>query len=155
MYPPLRSKRHIDAVLQAIQDDTIDCFTTDHAPHTEPDKLKSFQDAANGFVGLETSFAVMNTYLVKAGYIELKKWIEKMTYAPAKIIRIDEKKWHLSLWADADISIFDPNEEWIVDEKKFFSKGKNSPFIGKTLQGKTVYTIVGGRVKYKQWTIIS
>ena len=155
MYPPLRSKRHIDAIIKAIQDDTVDVFTTDHAPHTEPDKLKSFQDAANGFVWLETSFAVMNTYLVKAGHIDLKKWIEKMTYAPAKIIRIDEKKWHLSIGADADISIFDPNEEWIVDEKKFFSKGKNSPYIWKTLKGKTVYTIVGGKMKYKQWTIIS
>lgn len=154
MYPPLRSKRHIDAVIQAIQDDTIDCFTTDHAPHTEPDKLKSFQDAANGFVGLETSFAVMNTYLVKAGHIDLKKWIEKMSYAPAKIIRIDEKKWHLSIGADADISIFDPNEEWIVDEKEFFSKGKNSPFIGKTLQGKSVYTIVAGKVKFEKWVIL-
>ena len=66
MYPPLRSQRHIDAVIEAIKDDTIDAFTTDHAPHTEPEKLASFQDALNGFVGLETSLAVMYTYLVKA-----------------------------------------------------------------------------------------
>jgi dihydroorotase len=154
MYPPLRSQRHIDAVIKAIQDDTIDAFTTDHAPHTQPDKLKSFQDAANGFVWLETSFAVMNTYLVKAWHITIKKWIEKMTYWPAKIIRVDEKKWHLSLWADADISIFDPNEKWVVDEKKFFSKGKNSPFIGKTLQGKAIYTIVGGKLKFEKGEVL-
>jgi dihydroorotase len=73
MYPPLRSQRHIDAVIEAIKDDTIDAFTTDHAPHTEPEKLRSFQDAVNGFVGLETSLAVMHTYLVEAGHISLMK----------------------------------------------------------------------------------
>lgn len=73
MYPPLRSQRHLDAVIEAIKDDTIDAFTTDHAPHTEPEKLRSFQDAVNGFVGLETSLAVMNTYLVKASHISLVK----------------------------------------------------------------------------------
>lgn len=73
MYPPLRSQRHVDAVIEAIKDDTIDAFTTDHAPHTEPEKLRSFQDAVNGFVGLETSLAIMNTYLVKAGHISLVK----------------------------------------------------------------------------------
>ena len=89
MYPPLRSQRHINAVIEAIKDDTIDAFTTDHAPHTEPDKLKSFEDASNGFIGLETSLAVMNTYLVEAGHISLMKGIEKMTYGPAKILGLN------------------------------------------------------------------
>jgi len=79
MYPPLRSQRHIDAVIEAINDDTIDAFTTDHAPHTEPDKLKAFADAPNGFIGLETSFAVAYSYLVQTGKVSLEKVIEKFT----------------------------------------------------------------------------
>lgn len=146
MYPPLRSREHVDAIIVGIKDGTVDCFTTDHAPHIEPDKIKAFQDAAFGFVGLETSFATMNTYLVKAGHIDLVTGIEKMTSAPAKIIGVN--KGHLSVGADADIAIFDTEKEWVVDEKKFFSKGKNSPFIGKSLTGKAIYTIVGGKIKF-------
>ncbi|MBI5470667.1 dihydroorotase [Candidatus Kaiserbacteria bacterium] len=152
MYPPLRSQDHIDAIIEGIKDDTVDCFTTDHAPHIEPDKIKAFQDAAFGFVGLETSFAVMNTYLVKKKHIDFSKGIEKMTIAPAKIIGVD--KGHLSVGADADIAIFDTDKEWIVDAKKFFSKGKNSPFIGKKLTGKAVYTIVGGKIRYSEGEIV-
>lgn len=152
IYPPLRSQEHLDAVIKGIQDDTVDCFTTDHAPHIESDKIKPFQDAAFGFVGLETSFAVMNTYLVKKNLVDFVKGIEKMTIAPAKIIGID--RGHLSVGADADIAIFDTEKEWVVDEKKFFSKGKNSPFIGKKLIGKALYTIVGGRVKYENSEIV-
>lgn len=152
VYPPLRSSEHIEAVIKGIEDDTIDCFTTDHAPHIEPDKLKPFQDAAFGFVGLETSFAAMNTYLVNKDHIDLAKGIKKMTVGPAQIIGID--KGHLSVGADADIAIFDVDTKWIVDQKKFFSKGKNSPFIGKELMGKAVYTIVGGKVKYDNGAIV-
>ncbi len=152
MYPPLRDQSHIDEIIKAIQDDTIDAFTTDHAPHTEPDKLLPFQDAAMGFVGLETSFAVMHTYLVEPGHVDLSHGIKKMTTGPADILRID--KWHLSLGADADISIFDLKEKWIVDETKFFSKWKSSPYIGKELTGKAVYTIVGGKVKFEKGEIV-
>ncbi|MEK7601414.1 MAG: dihydroorotase [Patescibacteria group bacterium] len=153
MYPPLRSQEHIDAIIAGIKDGTVDAFTTDHAPHIEPEKLKAFQDAAFGTVGLETSFAVMNTYLVKPKHISLKQGIEKMTSSPARIIGIN--KGHLSKGADADIAIFDTEKEWVVDEKKFLSKGKNSAFIGKKLRGKAVYTIVGGVVKYDNGTIIA
>lgn len=79
MYPPLRSQDHVDAVIEAINDDTIDAFTTDHAPHTQPDKLMAFADAPNGFVGLETALGVAYSYLVKTGKVELSKVIEKMT----------------------------------------------------------------------------
>ena len=153
MYPPLRSQKHVDAVIEGIKDDTIDALTTDHAPHIEPDKLKSFDDAAFGSTGLETSFAVMNTYLVKPGRMQLAQAIGKMTVAPAKIIGI--KKGNLSVGADADIAIFDPNKEWVVDEKKSFSKGKNCVFNGKKLIGRALYTIVGGRVKYEHGSIVT
>jgi dihydroorotase len=148
MYPPLRSQEHIDAIIEAIKDGTIDAFTTDHAPHIEPEKLKTFQDAASGTVGLETSFAVMYTYLVKKKHLTLAEGIEKMTIGPARIAGLD--KGHLSEGADADIAIFDPEKQWVVDEKQFFSKGKNSVFIGKKLSGKTMYTIVGGSVRFEK-----
>jgi dihydroorotase len=146
MYPPLRSEEHVKAVIAAIKDGTVDAFTTDHAPHIEPEKLASFQDAAFGTVGLETSFAVMYTYLVLQKHITLMRGIEKMTSGPARILGID--KGHLSVGADADIAIFDTKKVWKVDPKQFFSKGKNSAFTGKKLTGKAIYTIVGGSVKF-------
>lgn len=146
MYPPLRSADHIAAIIEGIKDDTFDAFTTDHAPHIEPEKLEPFIDAAFGSVGLETSFAVMNTYLVKAGHIGLSKGISKMTVEPARIMRLN--KGTLSVGADADIAIFDTNLQWVVDGKAGFSKGKNCVFDGKKLTGRAVTTIVGGRVKY-------
>jgi dihydroorotase len=153
MYPPLRSQEHIDAVIKGIKDGTIDAFTTDHAPHIEPDKLKAFQDAAFGSIGLETSFAVMNTYLVKPRHLSFLQGIEKMTVGPAKIIGIN--KGHLSVGADADIAIFDVEKVWVPEAGKSFSKAKNCVFNGKKLTGKAVYTIVGGRVKYDNGTIVT
>lgn len=152
MYPPLRSRDHVDAIVEAIKDDVIDAFTTDHAPHIEPDKLEPFKHAAFGSIGLETSFAVMNSYLVKAGHISLSKGISKMTNGPAAVARLD--KGSLSVGADADITIFDPDENWIVDAKQSFSKGKNCVFDGKELTGKVHYTIVDGHVRFKQGEII-
>lgn len=153
MYPPLRSEEHLEAVIAGIKDGTIDAITTDHAPHIEPDKIKTFQDAAFGFVGLETSFAVVNTYLVKTKKVPLVTCIQKMTIGPAQILRIN--KGTLSVGADADIALFDLDAEWVVNEKKFFSKGKNSPYIGKKLIGKAVQTIVGGMTKYKDGKIVA
>jgi dihydroorotase len=153
MYPPLRTRDHIAAIIEGIKDDTFDAFTTDHAPHIEPEKLEPFVRATSGSTGLETSFAAMNTYLVEAGHIPFIKGISKMTAEPAKIIRVN--KGTLSVGADADIAIFDRNKEWIVNAAtQSFSKGKNCVFNGKRLKGKAVCTIVGGRVKYKDGKIV-
>lgn len=152
MYPPLRSKDHVEAIVEGIKDDTYDAFTTDHAPHIEPDKLKPFQDAAFGTIGVETSFSIMNTYLVEPKHISFAKGISKMTIEPARIIGVD--KGTLSEGADADIAIFDLKEKWTVDGAKGFSKAKNCLYDGKTLTGKTQYTIHNGRVKYKKGQII-
>lgn len=152
MYPPLRSRDHVDGIVAAIKDGTIDCLTTDHAPHIEPDKIKPFADAARGTVGLETSFAAMNTYLVKAGHISLAEGLALMTCKPADIIRV--KKGTLAEGADADIAIFDTETKWKVDPSQFLSKGRNSVFTGKELVGKAVYTIVGGEVKYDNGKIV-
>lgn len=153
MYPPLRSQEHLDAIIAGIKQDAIDVFTTDHAPQLESEKLRSFQDAPVGSVGLETSFAVMNTYLVIPKHINLSDGISKMTYKAADILNIN--KGTLSIGADADIAIFDISKEWIVDSSKFYSKGKNSVFNGKKLTGKTAYTIVGGKIKYENGQILA
>ncbi len=153
MYPPLRSKDHVDAIIDSIKSGVINALSTDHAPHIEPDKIKPFVDAARGTVGLETSFGAMYTYLVKPKHISLTDGIAKMTISAAEIIGVD--KGHLSVGADADIAIFDTNKEWIVDSEQFLSKGKNSAFNGKKLIGKAVYTIVSGNLKYGNGEIIS
>ena len=152
MYPPLRSQDHVDAIVEAIKDGTIDAFTTDHAPHIESDKLLPFADAAFGSVGLETSFAVMNTYLVEKGHISLSEGIALMTHKPAEIIRVE--RGTLSVGVSADISIFDTKKEWTVDVSKFESKGKNCVFKGKKLKGKAVHAIVNGKIKMQDEVIL-
>lgn len=147
MYPPLRSADHVEAVIAAIKDDTIDALTTDHAPHIEPDKLTPFEHAAMGSTGLETSFAVAYTYLVRPNHITFPKMIEKMSIAPARIIGVD--KGALSVGADADIAIFDLSQDWIVDAASGHSKAKNCVFDGHSLTGRCVMTISGGAVKYR------
>lgn len=151
MYPPLRPQDHIDGLIEAIKDGTVDAITTDHAPHIEPDKTKPFVDAARGTVGLETSFAVMHTYLVEAGHISLSEGLALMTHKPAAIIR--KEKGTLAIGADADIAIFDTKKKWVVDPSKFHSKGRNSAFAGKELAGKAVHTIVGGAIKMRDGEI--
>lgn len=147
MYPPLREEIDRKEVIKGLKDGTIDAIATDHAPHTSLEKSLPFADAPKGTVGLETSFAVANTYLVRTKALSLNEVIAKMTCNPAKILGI--KKGMLSLGADADIAIFDLNKKWVVDPAKFESKGKNSAFKGKTLYGQAVYTIVNGEIKMK------
>jgi len=146
--PPLRTEEHRQAIIKGLKDDTIDCISTDHAPHTVPEKISPFVDAPMGSIGLETCFGVMNTYLVEKKHMTLEHCLEKMTINPAKIIGIE--RGDLSLGTTADISIFDQNKEWIVDPKDNFSKGKNCVFNGKKLKGKALYTIVNGQVKFKK-----
>jgi dihydroorotase len=152
MYPPLRTAEHVRAVVEGLQDGTIDVISTDHAPHNEPDKIVPFADAVSGTVGLETSFAVANTFLLQTQKLSLTEIITKMSYASAQISRIN--KGTLSIGADADIAIFDLNRKWKVDSQKFESKGRNCVFNGKEVLGKAVYTLVKGKVKMAQGKIM-
>jgi dihydroorotase len=152
MYPPLRSQEHVEAIVAAIKDGTIDALTTDHAPHIEPDKLLPFEHAAMGSVGLETSFAVMYTYLVAPGHISLAEGVALMTHKPAEIIRSD--RGTLSEGAPADVTLFDIAKEWTVDPKQLESKGKNCVFKYKTLTAKAKHVIVGGVVKMQDGEIL-
>lgn len=145
--PPLRTSRDVAAVLAGVKDGTIDCIVTDHAPHTAEEKARGLEKAPSGMVGLETSLGITLTQLYHTGEMTLPEIIAKMTVNPARILNLDCGR--LSAGSAADLTIFDPNEEWIVDAEKFASKGRNTPFNGRTLKGKVKYTIVGGKIIYQ------
>ena len=146
MNPPLRKAEDRDALIKGLSEDILEVISTDHAPHSEEEKSKGFENSPFGIVGLETSVGLTVTKLVKPGHITLKQMIEKMSYNPAKILGIN--KGTLKEGSVADITIFDPDEEYIVDKNDFESKGKNTPFDGYKLFGKVKYTILDGEIVY-------
>ena len=146
MNPPLRTDDDVKAITEGICDGTIDCIVTDHAPHSAEEKA-DFEKAPNGVVGLETSLAATLTALYHTGKVSLKRIVSLMCVNPRKILGIDGGS--LNEGSLADITIFDPNEEWVVEPEKLYSKSKNTCFKGMTLKGRVKYTIVGGNVVYE------
>jgi dihydroorotase len=151
--PPLKGKPDLRAVSAGLKDGTIDVVATDHAPHNIEEKNIEFNLASFGMVGLETALALVLTNLVNTKILTLKKAVEKLTSAPARILDLD--KGTLKIGADADITIADPKAEWTVDPSNFASKSKNSPFAGMKLKGKVLYAIVGGKVAVKNGELVS
>ena len=145
--PPLRTKRDVQALIQGLKDNVIDVIATDHAPHTEADKRCNFTLAPFGISGFETALGSLMS-LVHDGHITLTTLISKLTHEPARIIKHD-KLGTLAIGAPADVTIFDPDMEWIVDTKAFASKGKNTPLAGSVLKGKVMATISQGKLVYK------
>jgi dihydroorotase len=147
--PPLRTRKDIDALIKGLKDGTIDIIATDHAPHTANEKLCEFSKSPFGISGFETAFGSLMK-LVHNGDIELNLLISKMTAAPAKIIgNRFGTLGTLKVEAPADITVFNPDEEWTVDTDKFYSKGKNTPLNGVKLKGKILATIYNGKAVYK------
>jgi dihydroorotase len=147
--PPLRTKKDVKALLQGLKDNTIDIIATDHAPHTEADKLCEFDLAPFGISGFETALGSLMS-LVHSGEIKLADLIAKLTSEPAKIIGNSYGGLGtLAIGAPADVTIFDPELEWVVDIKDFASKGKNTPLAGERLKGRVIATIYGGKIVYK------
>ena len=146
--PPLRTRADVDAVIEGLKDGTIDAIATDHAPHSAEEKARPLTEAPSGMVGLETALGVTLTYLYHTGELGLSDILRKMTINPACILRLPTKG-RLSIGADGDVVIFDPEEEWTVDPERFASKGRNTPFAGRTLKGRVKYTVVGGEVIYQ------
>lgn len=145
--PPLREESDRLAMIEAIKDGTVDAIVTDHAPHASYEKEGGFIGAANGISGIETSFALSYTTLVKSGEISLERLSELMTANPASIVKIECGK--LEQGALADITLVDLDEKYTIDKNKFFSKGKNTPFHGREVYGKVRYTLVDGKIKFK------
>ncbi len=144
--PPLRTKRDIQALIQGLSDNTIDIIATDHAPHTEMDKLCEFAFASFGISGLETALGSLMS-LVHDRQLNLATLIAKLTYEPAKII--NKELGTLAIGTPADVTVFDPKREWVVNTQAFASKGRNTPLTGSILKGKVMATIFGGKLVYK------
>lgn len=145
--PPLRTKSDVEAIIEGLQDGTIDVIATDHAPHSAEEKAKPLPEAPSGMVGLETALGVTLTALYHTGIMDLSDILRKMTLNPSLILRIP--KGRLAIGRSADMTIFSPDEEWTVNPEEFASKGRNTPFAGRTLKGKVKYTIVNGNIVYQ------
>lgn len=141
--PPLRSADHVAALIEGLQDGTIDAIATDHAPHAFEEKDMEYKQAPPGFTGMETALGVVLTGLYHTGKLTLLELVERMSTAPARILGLESGV--LTKGSLADITIFDENAEWVVDSSKFYTKGKHTPFDKKTLKGKVVATIVKGK----------
>lgn len=146
MNPPIRSAADRDALIEGVQDGTIDVIATDHAPHTAEEKSRGLAGSAMGVVGLETSFAVIYTKLVMAGIISPERMIELMAEAPRRIFTLGGG---LAAGEKADIAVFDLDNEFTVDPATFLSKGRSTPFEGWRLHGQTILTLVDGRTAYR------
>ena len=147
MNPPIRSAADRDALVAGLQDGTIDVVATDHAPHTAEEKSRGLERSAMGVVGLETSFAVIYTKLVRQGIISLEKAVDVMAEAPRKIFNLGGG---LCEGEAADITVFDLEKEFTVDPSTFLTKGRSTPFEGWHLQGECCLTLVDGRIAYEK-----
>ena len=146
--PPIREEKDRLAIIEGLKDGTLDCIVTDHAPHHEDDKNVEYNLAAFGISGLETSFALSYTQLVKGGALTLCELADKMSASPARVLGLEGGA--IEEGAVADLTIADLNEKWTIDPKDFVSKGKNTPFAGREVYGKVKYTLVDGEVKYRE-----
>ena len=147
MNPPLREEKDRQAIIKGLQDGTIDAIITDHAPHSEDEKARELSKAPNGIIGFETALAAIITYLIDKNLLSEMDMVRLTSYTPAKLLKID--RGEIKEGKIADLTIFDPNEEYTYTREMIVSKSKNTPFIGKKLKGKVKYTIVNGKVVYK------
>jgi dihydroorotase len=151
MNPPLRTREDMEALRRGLQDGSIDCIATDHAPHHEDEKSAPYTEAPFGIVGLETALPVMITELVSKGMLSLNRLIELMTVRPARIL--DLPCGELIPGGLADLTMIDLNLTKEVEPKSFYSKGKNTPFAGRVLRGWPVLTVVDGRIVMKDGVV--
>lgn len=147
MNPPLREEKDRQAIIEGLKDGTIDAIITDHAPHSEDEKNKELSKAPNGIIGFETALPAIITNLVDKGLLTEMDVVRLTSYNPARLLKID--KGEIKEGKIADLTIYDPNEEYIYTKDMIVSKSKNTPFIGKKLKGKVEYTMVSGKIVYK------
>ena len=140
MNPPLRAEKDREALVAGLLDGTIDMIATDHAPHSAEEKSKGLQGSAFGIVGLETAFPLLYTNLVKTGILSMEALLNLLVYNP-------RERFNIPL--GNDFSIWDLNAKYTIDPKDFLSKGKASPFTGRSVYGKCLLTVYGGHVVYE------
>ena len=145
MNPPLRTPDDCEAVKAGLKDGTIDCIVTDHAPHADYEKEVEFDLAPFGILGLETAFPLTYTHLVKPGVLSLSEAIAKMTVVPAGVLKLPDGAGTLKPGSLADVAVLDVDTKWTVDRNAVQSKSHNTPFHGMTVQGKALFTLLGGQ----------
>lgn len=148
MNPPLRTQADIEALRRAVAEGTVDCLATDHAPHLQSEKELEFLYAPCGIISLDCALGLYIKALIDTQTIDWPRLIALMTVGPAKVLGL--AKGTLSVGSDADVTIIDPRQRWTVDTEHFVSKSRNCPYHGWELQGRAVYTIVGGDIKFQQ-----
>ena len=146
--PPLRAQADMEGIRAGLADGAIDAIVTDHAPHTAEEKSKPLPDAPSGMVGLETSLALALTELYHTGLLPLSRVLALMSASPAALLGLD--KGTLAVGRDADLVLFDSDQEWVIDKERFVSKGRNTPFHGRAVRGKVKYTISRGNIIYQE-----
>ncbi len=144
--PPLRSAADRQAVIEGLVDGTLDVVATDHAPHHYDEKEQAFEDAPFGLVGLETALGIVLTHMVEKKLMTLGTVVQRMSCAPARAFNLPGGT--LAAGSPADVTVFDPKREWIVNPTQLLSKSRNTPFAGWRLVGRAVVTVVGGRIVY-------
>ena len=148
MHPPLRTEDHKLAIIEGIKDGTIDAIATDNAPHHADEKVCEFSVALNGILGFETAFALGYTYLVRTGEITLEKLIDLMCYGPSRILKLG--RGGMNVGDDADLAVFDLDNEFVFEKDKMLSKSRNTPYDGWKLYGETILTVMGGKITYEK-----
>ncbi|WP_102050757.1 dihydroorotase [Pygmaiobacter massiliensis] len=151
MNPPLRTKADREALVAGLVDGTIDMVATDHAPHTAGEKARGLAGSAMGIVGLETAFPLLYTYLVKPGILPMERLIDAMSTAPRRIFGLPGG---MAEGDAADIAVFDLDCEYKIDPQEFVSMGQATPFAGWQVNGRTVMTIVEGKIKWQNNSIV-
>ncbi len=145
--PPLRTRRDVETLQEALGDGTIDAIASDHAPHGIVDKELEYERAAFGISGLETLLG-LSLMLVRRGVLSLEEWVRKLSVNPARILKVGGGS--LAPGRPADVTLLDLDSEWKVSPERFRSKGKNTPFGGWALKGRVSMTVVSGRIVYRQ-----
>ena len=149
VYPPLRSQGDVDALVEGLAEGLIDCIATDHAPHDQASKQCGYEEAAFGISVLETALGSV-LRLVHQGRLTLTSLVERMTVGPAKVLGpAFTDLATLQPGTPADIVLFDPDLDWVVNTAEFESKGRNTPLQGTVLKGRVMATLVGGRMVYQ------
>ena len=152
MNPPLRSEEDRLAILEGLEDGTIDCIASGHAPHTDYEKDVEFDYAPNGVIGLETALGATLNQLYHSKRLDLPRTLSLLTYQPAQILNLN--KGTLETGADADVTLFDPECEWTPQSNSFQSKSSNSPWINRSLKGKVIQTFVSGKLVFDNGQIL-
>lgn len=147
MNPPLRSREDVEALKAGLRDGIMDVISTDHAPHSDEEKKRPLEESPFGIVGSETAVGLTITELVEQGYLTPMEMAEKMSYNPARILGID--RGTLEVGKTADITVINPNEEYVINVEEFASKGRNTPLNGRRVRGRVKATICSGKLVYQ------